>query len=207
MISLEKKPLPEFCIAHDSKGNPKKMSDISGALIHYFSAIYADPDNKWDMQTCYDLFVDLNKDPADRGDLLLAKDSPEPRYRISCHYMIGRDGTLWELVPPPIRAWHAGRSEFNGRRFCNMFMLGFELVGHKSADFEPEQYESTAELTREFMDVYNFGEDWITGHEYVATPKGRKEDPGPTFDWDWFRNELRKTTRRTFVPPPKCKLV
>ncbi len=47
--------------------------------------------------------------------------------RASAHLVIGRDGEVVQLVAFNKKAWHAGRSEWNGRRGVNGFSIGIEL--------------------------------------------------------------------------------
>lgn len=50
-----------------------------------------------------------------------------PLARASAHLVIGRDGTVVQLVPFDSKAWHAGRSQWLGRAGLNGFSLGIEL--------------------------------------------------------------------------------
>ena len=36
-------------------------------------------------------------------------------HRVSSHYVLAEDGTVYRLVPEDRRAWHAGRSHWRGR--------------------------------------------------------------------------------------------
>ena len=47
--------------------------------------------------------------------------------RASAHLVIGRDGEVVQLVAFNRKAWHAGRSEWDGRRGVNGFSMGIEL--------------------------------------------------------------------------------
>jgi len=51
-----------------------------------------------------------------------------PRVRASAHVIIDRDGTITQLIPFDIIAWHAGRSYYKGRSGFNKFSLGVEMV-------------------------------------------------------------------------------
>lgn len=46
---------------------------------------------------------------------------------VSSHYAIDDDGTVYALVPESKRAWHAGRSSFEGRPDVNSRSVGIEL--------------------------------------------------------------------------------
>ena len=43
-------------------------------------------------------------------------------YRVSAHLIIERTGALTQFVPFNMRAWHAGESEWQGRKDCNDFL-------------------------------------------------------------------------------------
>jgi AmpD protein len=98
---------------------------------------------------------------------------------VSSHFVIRRDGELLQFVSCDARAWHAGRSSFRGREHCNDFSIGIELEGLEGEGFEASQYDALAALLRELRATYPL--QAVTGHEHVAP--GRKQDPGPGFDW------------------------
>ena len=102
---------------------------------------------------------------------------------VSAHYLIRRDGSLIQYVPPEKRAWHAGVSSWKGREACNDFSIGVELEGADDVPFAEPQYEALARLTRNLQE--RFGPLDIAGHSDVAP--GRKTDPGPWFDWERYR--------------------
>jgi N-acetylmuramoyl-L-alanine amidase len=47
--------------------------------------------------------------------------------KASAHIVIGRDGTVYQLVPLNIIAWHAGISSYGGKNNWNNFSIGIEL--------------------------------------------------------------------------------
>ncbi|APE43638.1 N-acetylmuramoyl-L-alanine amidase [Sulfitobacter alexandrii] len=47
---------------------------------------------------------------------------------VSVHFVVERDGTVTQQVPTNRRAGHAGTSEYHGRRGCNNFSIGIEIV-------------------------------------------------------------------------------
>ena len=106
--------------------------------------------------------------------------------RVSSHYLIRRDGTLVEYVPPEKRAWHAGESSWKGRSRCNDFSIGIELEGSDDVPFSEPQYETLAKLAAELQS--RFGALDFAGHSDIAP--GRKTDPGPAFDWQRLEREL-----------------
>ena len=105
--------------------------------------------------------------------------------RVSSHLFINRQGQLTQFVPLNKRAWHAGESEFCGRRVCNDFSIGIELEGTDEQPFEDIQYQTLAAVTgliqSRWPDISN---QRIVGHSDIAP--GRKTDPGPCFDWERF---------------------
>lgn len=114
--------------------------------------------------------------------------------QVSAHALIRRDGELVQFVSLLDRAWHAGRSSFEGREECNDFSIGIELEGTDDIPYTEEQYQRLAEVARLVMSAWPLvGTDRITGHCDIAP--GRKTDPGPAFDWDRFRECLGARSR------------
>jgi N-acetylmuramoyl-L-alanine amidase len=50
-----------------------------------------------------------------------------PDSKASAHLVIGRDGSVTQLVPFDTKAWHAGRSAWEGRVGLNRYSIGIEL--------------------------------------------------------------------------------
>ncbi|OGT82554.1 MAG: hypothetical protein A3H91_03670 [Gammaproteobacteria bacterium RIFCSPLOWO2_02_FULL_61_13] len=50
-----------------------------------------------------------------------------PASKASAHVVIGRDGSVTQLVPFNRQAWHAGRSRWQGRNGLNKCSIGIEL--------------------------------------------------------------------------------
>jgi len=123
--------------------------------------------------------IDYNVDPS-FADLRGLK--------VSSHFFIRRDGRLIQYVNANDRAWHAGRSCFQGREKCNDFSIGVELEGSDFVPFEVAQYEALAALTIALRAHYPLTD--VQGHEHIAP--GRKTDPGPCFDWNFYRALLNK---------------
>lgn len=109
--------------------------------------------------------------------------------RVSSHFFIRRDGESIQFVSTEDRAWHAGVSSWNGRERCNDFSIGIELEGSDTQPFEDIQYLKLAELVSALQNQYPTIED-IVGHSDIAP--GRKTDPGPFFDWAYFRYLIEK---------------
>ncbi|MGB5246074.1 MAG: 1,6-anhydro-N-acetylmuramyl-L-alanine amidase AmpD [Woeseia sp.] len=102
--------------------------------------------------------------------------------RVSAHLLLRRDGELIQFVPFTKRAWHAGVSSFRGRDCCNDFSIGIELEGEDHRPYSDAQYRQLPPIVRALQDAYPRLENrHIAGHCDIAP--GRKEDPGPAFDW------------------------
>ena len=120
--------------------------------------------------------------------------------KVSAHFLVCRDGALWQFVPCAERAWHAGESSWKGRARCNDFSIGIELEGTGEAPFTAAQYRQLARLTRVLKARYPIRD--IVGHSDIAP--GRKSDPGPRFDWTRYR-ALLKVRPRAAKAPRKSK--
>jgi AmpD protein len=110
--------------------------------------------------------------------------------QVSAHFLVRRDGTLWQFVSCEQRAWHAGRSHWRGRDECNDFSVGIELEGLEGERFEAAQYTALAALLRALGAQYTSLVD-VAGHEHVAP--GRKADPGAGFDWCELLSRMQPT--------------
>ena len=109
----------------------------------------------------------------------------DAKSEVSCHYMIDEDGAVYQLVADEARAWHAGVSNFAGRRNFNDFSIGIELVnkGHEFGyhPFSSPQIASLLEILHRLFAKYNMPKENIIGHSDIAPM--RKQDPGEFFPW------------------------
>jgi AmpD protein len=109
--------------------------------------------------------------------------------RVSAHFFIRRDGETIQFVPVGWRAWHAGESSWKGRARCNDFSIGVELEGVEDGIYSDAQYLQLSELTRALRATLPL--DDLAAHSEIAP--GRKNDPGPGFDWPRLRAALRNS--------------
>ncbi len=110
---------------------------------------------------------------------------------VSSHLLIRRDGELVQYVPLQKRAWHAGVSSFEGRERCNDYAIGIELEGTDTIPYEAIQYRQLAKVTALILRHYpQITRNRIVGHCDIAP--GRKTDPGPTFNWDYYFSLLEQ---------------
>lgn len=115
--------------------------------------------------------------------------------RVSAHFLIRRTGELTQFVGTDRRAWHAGESSLGGRSRCNDFSIGVELEGDGEHPFTQRQYRRLATLIKALRKRYPLA--LIAGHSDIAP--GRKQDPGPWFDWHWL---MTQPCTATLVRPP-----
>lgn len=107
---------------------------------------------------------------------------------VSAHLLIRRDGEVIQFVPFDQRAWHAGRSHYEGRDNCNDFSVGIELEGSDDQPFDDRQYEMLSTVIKTLWQHYPECTGHLTGHSDIAP--GRKTDPGPNFDWHRLQKHL-----------------
>lgn len=122
---------------------------------------------------------------SDAGDLswLCA-----PESEVSYHYLIGRDGAVYRLVDDERRAWHAGRSAWEGRADCNDYAIGIGLSNDGAEPYTAAQYAALGELVRDIRSRFDIPLRRIVGHHHVSP--GRKTDPWYHFEWGRFFDHL-----------------
>lgn len=137
-----------------------------------------------------------------------------PKCKVSAHVVIEIDGTITQMVPFARKAWHAGKSRWNGRVGCNSFSIGIELVNPGKLDargkawfgacgandieacatpehgaghwmpYPQAQIDALVKVCRAIVDEYPACNE-IVGHWQISP--GRKIDPTPLFPWDAVR--------------------
>lgn len=108
-----------------------------------------------------------------------------PSAKVSAHWCIDEDGTIYKIVPENLRAWHAGISWWRGRRDLNDVSIGIEIVnpGHEFGyrPFTPPQMNSLVNLCQEILKRNPIHPLNVVAHSDIAPD--RKKDPGELFDW------------------------
>jgi N-acetylmuramoyl-L-alanine amidase len=105
-------------------------------------------------------------------------------HRVSAHYVLAEDGTLYRLVPEDRVAWHAGRSHWRGHEALNATSIGIEIVNlHGDRhDYPGAQIAALIELCHGILARHPaIVPRNVVGHSDIA-PK-RKIDPGLRFPW------------------------
>jgi N-acetylmuramoyl-L-alanine amidase len=110
----------------------------------------------------------------------------DPVARVSSHYVVDEDGTVFRLVPEDRRAWHAGVSYWRGCSALNDRSVGIEIVnpGHEHGyrDFPVLQLVSVCDLCLSLLSRHAVPARNVVAHSDIAPD--RKEDPGEKFDWE-----------------------
>lgn len=104
-----------------------------------------------------------------------------PEYEVSAHYLIGRDGQLWQLVEEADRAWHAGAGSWAGLTDVNSHSIGIELDNDGKSPFSEPMMARLEALMDAIMPRWSIPPQNIIGHSDMAPE--RKGDPGRRFDW------------------------
>ncbi|MFA6973672.1 MAG: N-acetylmuramoyl-L-alanine amidase [Parcubacteria group bacterium] len=100
-------------------------------------------------------------------------------YDVSPHYLIDRQGTIYQMVEDKNIAYHAGVAKLpDGRTDVNGASLGIEIINSKTDKFTKEQYAALNKLLGILKDRYKI--KYVLGHNQIAP--GRKDDPW-NFDW------------------------
>lgn len=127
---------------------------------------------------------------------------------LSVHGFVKPDGTYEKMVSSPGKAFHAGKSEWNGLSGLNSHYLGFEILVPGTHDFgtfskaietegtyTEEQMKTSVEVVKYWIEEYNIPIDNIVRHSDCSGDdvrgKGKgKTDPGSAFDWERFKQLL-----------------
>lgn len=148
-----------------------------------------------------------------------------PRVRASAHLVVALDGSITQLVPFNLIAWHAGRSEHKGRTGLNSYSIGIEIVNAgpltKSGDvfrawfggsYKPSEVIHAVhrnERTPHYWHVYTQEQiETVTeicrllietyDIKYILGHEeitSRKRDPGPAFPLEKLRDSLLSAGR------------
>ncbi|WP_127105864.1 N-acetylmuramoyl-L-alanine amidase [Pararhodobacter zhoushanensis] len=105
----------------------------------------------------------------------------DPAAEVSAHYLIGRDGQLWQLVDEPLRAWHAGAGAWQGRVDVNSRSIGIELDNDGQTPFSAPLMARLEALLSGILARWSIPPSGVIAHSDMAP--ARKIDPGPRFDW------------------------
>ena len=109
----------------------------------------------------------------------------DPTAKVSAHYCVDEDGSVYRLVPEERRAWHAGVGFWKGATDINSISIGIEIVnpGHEFGyrDFPSVQIDAVVGLLDAVRGRWDIADQRILGHSDIAPE--RKDDPGERFPW------------------------
>ncbi len=100
---------------------------------------------------------------------------------VSSHYLLGKDGTLYQLVDEGKRAWHAGDGRWGTITDLNSASIGIEIDNDGYTPYPDVQIDRLIVLLDDLTRRLGIPRQQIIGHEDLAP--GRKIDPGPLFPW------------------------
>ena len=104
--------------------------------------------------------------------------------KVSSHYLISQNGTVYNLVEDKFRAWHAGQGFWHDITDINSVSIGIELDYNPHGNnnrFSLKMMSSLKELLNKLKKKYKINKKNILAHSDVAP--FRKKDPGKNFPW------------------------
>jgi N-acetylmuramoyl-L-alanine amidase len=101
--------------------------------------------------------------------------------RVSSHYLLGKDGKIYQLVSDTQRAWHAGAGRWGAITDVNNASIGIEIDNDGKSPFPDVQIDSLIVLLRDLTQRLRIPPTQVIGHSDLAPT--RKIDPGPLFPW------------------------
>lgn len=104
-----------------------------------------------------------------------------PAREVSAHYLVERDGTVYQLVDERARAWHAGKSRWGFGTDINSASIGIELDNNGHEPYAEPQIVSLLALLADLKARYRIPAANFLGHGDIAV--SRKVDPGARFPW------------------------
>lgn len=165
-------------------------ADIEYIMLHAISDAAANPGDPYNMERIRAIFDD---------------------YSVEAHYVIDRDGAIWQFVQDDQIARHAGAGSWMQdprlTNAMNRYAIGIELLGIgtraemksvigsrantlvNSSDrgFTDAQYVALNSLLQTLQERYEIPAQNIISHH--AYDPGRKWDPGELFDWSRIRQQ------------------
>ncbi|MES2205685.1 MAG: N-acetylmuramoyl-L-alanine amidase [Pseudomonadota bacterium] len=148
-----------------------------------FSVVWRPSPNFEERRPVYVILHHTGSTSADRGLFVLT----DPAHKVSAHYLVGRDGTIYQLVDERYRAWHAGVSRWATNKDLNSSSIGIEIDNSGSQPFPDVQISALLKLLKDIQQRYHIPAENFLGHADI-TP-GRKVDPSRYFPWERLANK------------------
>jgi N-acetyl-anhydromuramyl-L-alanine amidase AmpD len=123
---------------------------------------------------------------------------------VSAHYLVGRDGAIYQLVADGERAWHAGPGRWGTITDVNNASIGIELDNDGESPFAQAEIDALIRLLDDLCTRLGIPRTQVIGHADFAPT--RKRDPGFRFPWKQLADAgFGAWPQGTLVePPPGC---
>lgn len=110
-----------------------------------------------------------------------------PRTQVSSHYVIAKNGEIYQMLNDYYRAWHGGIGKWGNNTDLNSSSLGIEIDNNGKEEFTDLQVNSLIALLEEIKEKYNIPVENFIGHSDIAP--SRKVDPNANFPWERLAEE------------------
>ena len=111
------------------------------------------------------------------------------RYKVSAHYVIGRNGVVYRLVDEQNISYHAGKSSLpDGRTAVNSCSIGIEIMTSYTEAPTEKQITALLLLVKNIKSHNTI--KYVLRHSDIAP--GRKTDPW-NMNWKLFQQQLNET--------------
>lgn len=125
--------------------------------------------------------------------------NPRTNRKVSAHYLICKDGTVFKLVDERYRAWQAGVSRWGNFHNINSISLGIELDNTGKEPFSQPQIASLLVVLESIESRYHIPQGNFIAHADVAPT--RRRDPSVYFPWQALAEKGFGYWRDSVLPP------
>lgn len=121
-----------------------------------------------------------------------------PESNVSYHYLVTKEGDVWQFVDDQKRAWHAGVSRWENFTDLNDWSIGVALESDegKHNDITDIQLSVALTLVGDLIATYDISPSHVLGHKEVSPD--RKVDPIHV-NMDSFRDRLTEQLGHVFT--------
>lgn len=110
--------------------------------------------------------------------------------QVSSDLHISKSGKITQMAKFNQITWHVGASAWKGLTGLNKYAIGIEQQNaNAQSEWTETQIKTVIDVCKALVRAYPSITE-ILAHSEVATPKGRKDDPGPKFPMSRVRNEV-----------------
>lgn len=110
-----------------------------------------------------------------------------PRTQVSAHYVISRDGEIYQMLNDYFRGWHGGAGMWGNNSDLNSSSIGIELDNNGYEEFSEPQIQSLLAVLDQLKEKFNIPAKNFIGHSDIAP--SRKVDPNANFPWQRLAEE------------------